>query len=134
MRRMRRLILPKRGQPASAPSCGSPPHSILMQFSPIIITLSIRSTLHRAEVASLTLYRGDPAGRAAKNLHRCSPRPGSLRGIPHEPSGPKNRMFSRLVLSLSPSRNPEASMLSIGRSVGTLSDAPPSAANELYQS
>jgi hypothetical protein len=32
-------------------------------------------------------------------------------------------MFSRLVLSLSPSRNPEASMLSIGRSAGTLSDA-----------
>ena len=32
-------------------------------------------------------------------------------------------MFSRLVLSLLPSRNPEASMLSIGRSAGTLSDA-----------
>ena len=38
--RMRWLILAKSGLPASAPSCGSLPHSILMQFSPITSTLS----------------------------------------------------------------------------------------------
>src|SRR6188472_3821212 len=51
-----------------------------------------------------------------------------------EPSGPKNRMLSRPLSSLSPSRKLEASMPSIGRSVGTLSDAPASAAKVVYQS
>src|SRR5437667_11789469 len=51
-----------------------------------------------------------------------------------KPSGPKNKMFSRPVVSLSPRRNLEASMPSIGRSVGTLSAAPANVANVLYQS
>src|SRR5688500_7576714 len=51
-----------------------------------------------------------------------------------EPSGPKNRRLSRPLVALSPSRNFDASMPSIGRSVGTLSDAPASAANVRYQS
>src|SRR5579863_4292850 len=51
-----------------------------------------------------------------------------------DPSGPKNRRDSRPVVLLSPSRNLEASMPSIGRSVGTLSEAPARAANVLYQS
>src|SRR5512132_878749 len=51
-----------------------------------------------------------------------------------EPSGPKKRMLSRPLVLLSPSRNLEASMPSIGRSVGTLSDAPASAAKVVYQS
>src|SRR5208337_3531316 len=51
-----------------------------------------------------------------------------------EPSGPKNRRLSRPVVRLSPSRNLEASTPSIGRSVGTLSEAPASAAKVLYQS
>src|SRR5271165_1816578 len=51
-----------------------------------------------------------------------------------EPSGPKNRSVSRPVFSLRPSKNADASTPSIGRSVGTLSDAPASAANVLYQS
>src|SRR5580658_7895666 len=51
-----------------------------------------------------------------------------------EPSGPKNSSVSRPVRSLPPSRNADASTPSIGRSVGTLSDAPASAANVLYQS
>src|SRR3954447_11140149 len=50
------------------------------------------------------------------------------------PSGPKNKTFSRPVVSLLPRRNLDASMLSIGRSVGTLSAAPASVANVLYQS
>src|SRR6476646_11938845 len=52
----------------------------------------------------------------------------------NEPSGPKNKMLSRPVVALSPSRKLEASMPSIGRSVGTLSDAPASAAKVGYQS
>src|SRR5208282_1814980 len=51
-----------------------------------------------------------------------------------EPSGPKNRRLSRPVVLLSPKRNLEASTPSIGRSVGTLSEAPARAANVLYQS
>src|SRR5690242_10840426 len=51
-----------------------------------------------------------------------------------DPSGPKNSTDSRPVVSLLPSRNAEALMPSIGRSVGTLSDAPARAANVLYQS
>src|SRR5512133_3555721 len=52
----------------------------------------------------------------------------------NEPSGPKKRMLSRPLVALSPSRNFDASMLSIGRSVGTLSAAPASAAKVAYQS
>src|SRR5271167_4498365 len=52
----------------------------------------------------------------------------------NDPSGPKNKRLSRPVVLLWPSRNLEASMPSIGRSVGTLSDAPAMAANVLYQS
>src|SRR5271170_6398170 len=51
-----------------------------------------------------------------------------------EPSGPKNRSVSRPVFSLAPSRNADASTPSIGRSVGTLFDAPATAAKVLYQS
>src|SRR5208282_6171976 len=51
-----------------------------------------------------------------------------------EPSGPKNKRVSRPVVWLSPSRNFEESTPSIGRSVGTLSEAPAKAANVLYQS
>src|SRR6476619_3528298 len=51
-----------------------------------------------------------------------------------DPSGPKNTMLSRPVVLLSPSKNLEASTPSIGRSVGTLSNAPARAANVLYQS
>ena len=51
-----------------------------------------------------------------------------------DPSGPKNRRESRPVVVLCPSKNLEASMPSIGRSVGTLSEAPARAANVLYQS
>src|SRR5271169_6881457 len=51
-----------------------------------------------------------------------------------DPSGPKKRSASRPVVLLWPSRNWEASMPSIGRSVGTLSKAPARAANVLYQS
>src|SRR5271157_668646 len=51
-----------------------------------------------------------------------------------EPSGPKKISVFRPVVLLFPSRNFDASTPSIGRSVGTLSDAPASAANVLYQS
>src|SRR5271167_2393001 len=50
------------------------------------------------------------------------------------PSPPKKSRVSRPVCSLSPSRYLDASTPSIGRSVGTLSEAPASAANVLYQS
>src|SRR5271155_125607 len=50
-----------------------------------------------------------------------------------EPSGPKNRSASRPEC-FSPTRNLEASTPSIGRSVGTLSEADATAANVLYQS
>src|SRR5271167_3963859 len=50
------------------------------------------------------------------------------------PSPPKKSRDSRPVSSLSPSRNFDASTPSIGRSVGTLSEAPARAANVLYQS
>src|SRR5271157_3594305 len=51
-----------------------------------------------------------------------------------DPSGPKNKRASRPVVLLWPSRNFDASTPSIGRSVGTLSDAPARAAKVLYQS
>src|SRR5215471_1625386 len=51
-----------------------------------------------------------------------------------EASGPKNSSDVRPVFSLRPSRKSEASTPSIGRSVGTLPDAPASAAKVLYQS
>ena len=50
------------------------------------------------------------------------------------PSGPKNSNDSRSVSSLVPCMNSAASTPSIGRSVGTLSEAPAKAAKVWYQS
>jgi hypothetical protein len=132
---MRRLILPKVGQPASAPSCGSPPHSILMQFSPITIMLSYM--IHTALGGSrrLTLYRDDPAGRAREEP--AAPMLTAARKSsrdPHEPSGPKNRMFSHLV-ALALAEQEPGGVDAVHRAVGRhFVRCPASAANELYQS